>query len=804
MLGELRIASRALSRSPGFVAVVVVSLAIGIGSTTTAYSWIDSFLLRPLPAVPESERLIAVHTKGPGGVEWSAAYPRSKAWRENLGGPVQGLAVFSMTQLSLRTPDFGPERVFGALASGDYFDVLGIKPQAGRIFTLDDERSAAQVAVISDVLWTRVFHRDPAVIGRQVNVNSHGFTIVGVTPPKFAGSTAGLVMGLWVPVTTRPVLDPGNTSLTEDGWQWLDAVARLAPGATLEQGRAALDRTSRLVAQSLGDRTPTLAGANRLSDTGAGPLIKPLFLTLFGLAGVILLIACANVTNLLLVRSTKRSKELGIRIALGAGRGRVIRQLLLESGLLAAVGGAAGVLLAFWGRNALSAVMPSMPFPVDLTSSINLRVVAIAMLITAGTTFLVGVIPALRASRPSLVGSLKGEQLPGSARSRLRSGLVVAQVALSLVALVSGGLFYRSLQAARATDPGFRNPDQVLVATTGFRLAGYPDSVARIKLDQVLERIRQIPAVTEAGITDDLPVQLGNNSSTAAEPDGYRFGPDENHSIDYGRVSRGYFEAMGIQVVRGRSFQESDRADGMPVLVVSEAFVKRYLKDRDPIGAQVKTRGRAHTVVGVVRDVVKERVGQPAAPYMYFVTTQYFADEVNFIVRAKVDPRSLIVPVRAALQSVDPNLPLLDPQTMAESMAAGMFVQSTGATLLGFLGLLALGMATVGLYGVLSFAVSLRTREIGVRIALGAAAGSVVRMVVGHAARLVMLGGVIGGGLAVAVGTALRSQLFGVQPADPVTLGLVAAVLAVVAVAAAAIPARRATRISPTVALKAE
>jgi predicted permease len=786
------------------VAVVVTSLAVGIGATTSAYSWIDSFLLHPLAAVPESSRLIAVFTKGPGGAEWSLSYPRFQRWRENLGAGVKGLAVYSVGQFSLKTPDFGPERVWGSVASGNLFDVAGIQAQAGRLFTLEDERNAAQVAVISDAMWTRIFHRDPTVVGRQVNVNSHGFTIVGVAPPRFSGTMMGVVLGLWVPVTTKPVLDPGNTSLTDDGWQWLEALGRLAPGTTLEQGAASLERTSRSVAQSLGDRVPVLAGVHRQGDSGAGPVIKPLFLTLFGLAGVILLVACANVTNLLLVRATKRSKELGIRIALGAGRGRVVRQLLLESALLSAIGGAAGIVLAYWGRGALGLVMPTMPWPVDLTATVSFRVVAIALLITGLTTFLVGLVPALRASRPSLVSSLKDELLPGSARSWLRSGLVVAQVALSLVALVSGGLFYRSLRAAQHADPGFSDPRHVLVASTGFRLAGYPDSVARVKLDQVLERIRQIPGVSDAGTTDDLPAVFGNNSSTYALPEGYQYGPDENQSIDYAKVSWGYFEAMGIGIVRGRSFQEADRIDGRPVVVVSEAFVKRYLKNRDPIGAQIKTRGKDHTIVGVARDVVKERVGQPATPYMYFVAAQQFADEVYFIVRTKLDPHSLVAPVRGALQSVDPNLPLLDPQTMAESMAAGMFVQSTGAVILAFLGLLALVMAAVGLYGVLAFAVSLRTREIGVRIALGAASSSVVGMVVGQAARMVFIGGVIGSGLAIAVAVALRSQLFGVQPADPVTLAAVALILAVVAVAAAAIPARRATRINPIVSLRSE
>lgn len=801
---ELRLAARALLRTPGFVAVVVLSLAIGIGATTTAFTWIDSFLLHPLPTVPKSNELMSVYTKGPGGAEWSVSYPRSSRWREHVGGVIEGLAVYSGEQLALRSDDFGPERIWSAMVSGNYFDVVGVRARAGRTLTLEDERQVAPVAVISDGLWTRAFRRDPAVVGRQVTINGHGFTIVGIMPPRFSGSMVGLALDLWLPVTNRPILDPGNTSLTSEGWQWLEAVARLKPGATLEQGRAELDRVSRQVAQSLGERVPTMAGMRRLSDTGAGPFIRPLFFTLFGLAAVILLIACANVTNLLLVRSSKRAKELGIRLALGAGRARVIRQLLVESGLLAAAGGAGGIVLAYWGRGALTAVMPALPFPIDLAASVSYRVIGLAALITGGTVVLVGLLPALRASRPSLVSALKDELLPGTSRSLLRSGLVVAQVALSLVALVSAGLFYRSLQAARAADPGFRDPEHVLVAGTNFRMAGYADSVARIKLDQVLERIRALPGVGAAGVTNDVPAIFGSNSSTSAQPAGYQFGPDENGSIDYGRVSPGYFETMRIPVVQGRAFTENDRFDTQRVMVVNEAFVKKYFAAGAPVGSVVSTQGRDYSVIGVVRNVVKERIGETPTPYMYFTTAQQFDAEVFLMVRTAGDPHGIVESVRAALQSVDPNLPLLDPRTMSESVAAGMFVQSTGASLLAFLGLVALALAAVGLYGVLAYAVSLRTREIGVRIALGADVGPVVRMVVGQAFRLAATGAVAGGALAVVVGQALRSQLFGVQPADPLTLAAVGTLLAAVALAAAALPARRAARINPIVALRAE
>ena len=460
--------------------------------------------------------------------------------------------------------------------------------------------------------------------------------------------------------------------------------------------------------------------------------------------------------------------------------------------------------MAYWGRGLLAAVMPDLPFPVNLSSEINFRVVGMASLVTLGTALVVGLLPALRASRPSLVTSLKDGQRAGSARSVLRNGLVVAHVALSLTALLSAGLFFRSLNAARSADPGFRNPEQVLVAGTDFRLAGYPNALARPLLDRALESIRAIPGVTLASTTDDLPMMIGNNSSTSAEPEGYQFGPTENSSITYGSVGQGYFEAMGIPVKSGRGITVVDRFDTQPSMVVNEAFANRYFPNRDPLGARVRAEGRDWTVIGVVPNVVKERPGETPDPYMYFAATQRFSANVFLVIRTQVAPRSVIEPVRAILQSIDPNLPLLDPRTMVESMAGGLFIQSTGAAILAFLGLIALVLASIGLYGVLSFAVSQRTREIGVRMALGAGTPRVVRMVAGHAAKLLGLGVIVGSGLGLGVGVALQSQLFGVKPADPVTFVAVIGMLSLVALASALLPARRAARVDPVVTLKAE
>jgi predicted permease len=801
-VNELRYALRGLLRTPSFTIVVVLSLGVGIGATTTAYSWVDSFLINPLPGVAASNRLAAVYTKGPNGATWSLSYPRFKDWRA-AGRPFDQLAVRGMGQFSVRTDGFGPERAFGEQVSGNFFDVLGVRTIAGRPLTLADETAAAQVVVISEATWERAFRRDPQAVGKQLLINGNGFTVVGVVARVFRGSTAGLTFDLWLPVTTAPVLDPGNGSLTQDGWQWLNGFVRLGEGVNLAQIAAGAETVSGQVSKAKADETPVIAGIQSFAESGAGRFVRPLFLTLFGLAAVILMIACANIANLQLVRAVRRSKEMSLRLSLGADRWRLIRQLMTESLLLAVMGGVTGLLVTSWGRGLLAAIMPALPYPINLTGNFNLRVVALSALATVGTAILVGLVPAIRSSRPSLVTSLK-DATPTSARSWLRSSLVVAQVALSLVALVAAGLFIRSLGAARIADPGFHGADRVLVAGTSFEFAGMNDSTSAASFDRMFEALRAVPGVTVASLTTDPPLSLGGHSSSSNEPEGYQAGEDENMSVEHAQVGPDYFEAMGIRLLEGRGFTANDRSTSPLVVVVNQAYVDRFWPRRDPIGATLRTNGRTWTVIGVAPNVTLEQIGEQPIPYTYFPVSQRLATEFSLVLKTAVEPRSLIEPVRAALQSIDPNLPVLDPRSMAEHAEAGMFIQSTGATLLAGLGLLALALAALGLYGVLSFAVSQRTREIGIRVALGAVTGQVIRLVVGQATRLVGVGILLGAGLALAVANLLRQQLFGVQPADPVTFAGVTLLLLVVAVGAAAIPARRAARVDPVSTLKSD
>jgi predicted permease len=387
----LRHAIRSLGRTPGVVLVVILSLGVGIGATTTAYTWIDSFVLRPLPLVERSDRLVSIYTKGPGGAKWSVSYPSFHDWRAALPASVfEGMIVSSNQTLSLKTDRFGPERVWGQAVSGEFFDFLGVRMVRGRSFRPEEEGQAAQVAVISESLWERAFDRDPGAVGRQVAINGQGFTIVGISPKKFGGTLMALGFDLWVPVTTIAVLDPGNTSLTSRGWQWLQGFGRLKPGIAIAQARTAMTDASRKVSESLGDRQPELAGVRPLSEDGGGPFVIPLLLTIFGLAVVILAIACANIANILLVRASRRTTEISLRLAIGAGRWQIIRQLLTEGLVLAAAGGALGLLFAEWGRGLFQAALPRLPFPIRLTAEINPRVVAVAALVTVMTAVLPG------------------------------------------------------------------------------------------------------------------------------------------------------------------------------------------------------------------------------------------------------------------------------------------------------------------------------------------------------------------------------------------------------------------------------
>ncbi len=800
LVQDLRYAMRALTRAPGFTAVSVASLGLGIGAVTTIFAWTDRWVLNPLPVVRDASRLAYVQTRSPGGGTWSLSYPSYRDWSQRAR-VLDGLTVFNLAQVGVRL-DGGTERAWGLTASANYFDVLGVPMIAGRSFRADEERQASQVAVLGYSYWQRRFHGDPAIVNRTLNLNGHDFTVIGVAAPRFGGAYVGLNMDLYLPVTTRTVLDGGNP-FEERGWQWLDAIARLKPGVTLAAATEDMARVGKEV-DLLYPKDMNHPVLSSLQSQGASAALLPVMGALLGVTGLVLLIACANVANLLLARAATRQKELGVRLAIGAGRGRIIRQLLTESLLLAMAGGSAGLLMAYWGRNAMKSFIPPAPFPIDFESSMNPRIVGFSLVVTLATVVLFGLVPALRASRPDLVPVLKDLGTGSTARGRLRGALVASQVALSLVALVCAGLFLRGLSRAQHVDLGFKDPDRLLLVSTDLHLAGIPDSAGPAMIQRVLSRVRAVPGVVSASAGDFVPLGFGGNSSSGISVDGYTPAKDENMSVQYARIGSGYFETMGLEIRSGRPIGPQDLASAAPVAVVTEAFAKRFWPGQDAVGRQFARGETKVTVIGVVQDSKHRQITEVPYSFIYYPIAQRYGSEFALHVRTAAPAGSMVEPLRKELASAEPTLPFLDPRSMSEQIIPATIGQRMGARMLALFGSVALLLAGIGLYGVMSYSVNQRTREIGVRLALGADSRSVVGLVLRQGLRLTAFGLAAGTVLSLGAGMLLRSQLFGLSPADPVTFVALALLLAVVAAGASVLPARRAARVDPIIALRSE
>ena len=804
LLQDIRYALRGLQKNLGLTLVATVTIGLAVGANTTVFTWLRTMTRQPVPAVPQSDRLMLLSVAAPGGRVWQVSYPDFRDWREGARA-FEGLAAERFTQLNLRT-DGPSQRVWGALASGDYFDVLHVPALLGRTLRPADETEAAPVAVISHGLWQRAFSGDSGVVGRSVMLNGHSFTVVGVTPPKFSGATWGYSLDLWIPLTLADLTTPTRTPLTSRGRRFIEpVVARLKPGVSVEQARADINAVHRLLAAAYAEDRGTTVRLGRIADEGTTAWLGPVMGALLGVTALLLLVACANIANLLLARATARRREVAIRLAVGAGRLRLVRQLLTESMLLALAGGALGVLIALWGKEALMASVPPMPFPLSVEFSLDPGILGFALLATLATGAIAGLVPALKATRSDLVSDLRdGAASAAPRRSRLQSGLVTAQVALSLVSLVCAGLFVRGLLRARDVDMGYREPALLLLAETNLFMAGYTDSTGPAALDRLLERVRAVPGVRSA-TTATMGLQgFGTWSTAVVEIDGYTFQPDENRRVELNRVGPAYFETVGTPVLRGRGIGLEDRAGSLPAVVVNEAFVRRFWPGEDPLGRRIRLGETWHTVVGVSRDAAYRPDNRPPPPIFFVPILQSYGASSTVHVRAAGDPLLMQQALRRAFEGVNPDIPFTDVRTGAQQVGVVLFAQRLGAGALALFGLLGLGLSALGIYGVLSYSVSQRTREIGVRVAIGASRRDVIAMVVGGAARLSAVGLVIGLALAAGAGRLLRSQIFGVSPLDPVTFVGVVVLLAAVALLAAWLPARRAAKVDPIIALQAE
>ena len=805
ILHDVKFAWRMFVRRPAFTAVAVLILGLGIGANTTIFSWTQALLLSPLSGVARQDRILVVRGVTADRVGLSLSYPNFQDLRAAQPEGVADVVAFRLLPMNLHAGD-QPIRVFGELVSANFFEFFGVKPVLGRGFRPDEgvvpDRDA--VAVISHDLWRRAFAADPGVPGRSVLLNGRSFTIVGVAPPGFHGSVAAVVLDVFVPVTMQRAVMVGDRLPPRAGG-WLEVYARLRDGASAGQAQASIQLAGARLAEQYPD-------ANRgrelravpLWRAGASSVLLPVLGTLMAMVAVVLLIACANVAGLLLTRATGRQREIAVRLAVGASRWQIVRQMLVENLLLAAVGCGAGLLLARWAAGALDAFVPRTPFPLRFGAVVDAQGIAFAIGLTVLAAIVSGVMPALRASRPQVGGTLKESAPTGTgASSRLRRALVVGQVGLSVVLLVCASLFARSLTYAGSIDPGFTLRHGVLAAID-LLPGGYDEARGAAFIQRLLERVAQVPHVTGATVARTIPLDLGGSSDMAVTVEGYTPQAGEEPMTYYNQVGPAYFETMGIAILRGRGITVRDTSAAPAVAVINETMARRYWAGRDPIGSTFRFGRGPVTVVGVARDGKYSRLSEEPRNYVYLPALQNYRPDLLLHVKTDAEAAAVLPALRAAVSELDPNLPLFDVRTIEEHMRISTFIARMAASMLGLFGILGVLLAGVGLYGVIAFNAAQRTREIGLRMALGAGRGQVVWLVLKDGFVLTAIG--IGAGLAAAFGAGrlVAGQLTGISGTDPISFWGTAFFLAVVATAACLIPARKASGLSPLTALRRE
>ncbi|HET9985917.1 MAG TPA: ABC transporter permease [Longimicrobiales bacterium] len=814
---EVRFALRALVKRPGFTAVAVLTLGLGLGANLSIFSLVDAVLLRPPAAVRAPERLVSVWTSDFSGPRYGASsYPDYEAIAAATDA-FAGVAASSPRPLSLAGAA-SSERIFGEMVSGNYFDVLGVRPALGRFF-LPEEAGAAgghPVVVLGWGLWQRAFGGARDVIGRTVRLSGVPLTVVGVAPPGFRGSVRGLALEVWVPFSAdRTLLDFGPD---ERGNRGLFVTARMRPGVTVAEAQARLDLLARQLHSAYPQEwtdvksqprvlTAVPERLSRVPPMARGPVVGFMAL-LMAVVGIVLLIACANVANLLLARATGRQREVAIRLALGATRRRLVRQLLVESLLLALGGGALGVLIARWTTALLAGFHPPIDIPLALDLRVDGAVLGFGLLLAVATAVAFGLAPALRATRPDLVPALKDEGPTVRAAGRrfgLRNLLVVGQVAGSLVLLVAGSLFLRTLRQATHIDAGF-DPENLLLVAFDLSTERYDAARAADFYDRLEERVGALPGVRAVSLAERVPLGL-NFARRGLVIEGYEKQPGEDMEQAFNVVGANYFRTMGTRLVRGRAIDARDREGAPLAVVVNESFARRFWPGADPLGKRIGwegPEGRMAEVVGVARDGKYRSLAEEPRPYFYIAAAQAGLRDLTLHARTAGDPRALVPAVRAAVRELAPGLPIANLTTLREQVAVSLLPQRLAAAVLGVLGALALLLAVVGLHGVVAYAVSLRTRELGIRVALGARPADIRRMVVLDGMRLFTIGAALGLGLALATSRLLRGFLLGGDGADPVAFLVPPLLLAAVALLAAYLPARRATRVDPVEALRSQ
>lgn len=805
---DVKFGARMLVRNPGFSILAILCLTLGIGTNAAALSWIEGILIRPYPLVPHQDRMFALIGTTRGAERGGLSYPDFVDLEKNCT-LFESFIIDRIVGTTLSVGDRA-ERASGGLVSANYFDALGVQPMLGRGFRPEEGtgRNAHPVTVISYLTWKNRYKNDPEIVGKTQYLNGVQHTIIGVAPEKFHGTFIGYSFNFWVPTSMQETFDSTGYKLEDRGARWIEGYAFLKPGVTRQQAQAELN----LIAQRLENDFPE-------TNRGHGVELIPLWKTPFNGAGnmsptlgitmavvfLVLLIACANVSNLLLARSLLRRHEMTMRLALGAGRGRLLRQLITEGLLLSTVAAAGGIAVAYWCRNALVLAFPP-PAPgivVDYPGQIDWRVLVVSAGICILATLVFALVPAIHASRVDLSGALKTEAGVvggGSGLSRLRSALVLVQVSLSFILLAGTGLLLQSLAKMRNANPGFST--DVIVSVADLFSAGYNLERAKVFHTQLLDRVRTLPGVESATLNRVTPFSYKVYSSAPLEIDGYQPAPNEQPTSEYNEVAEDYFATIGIPIVSGREFARTDDEDSPPVAIINETMAAKYWPGKTPLGQRLKVKNRWMEIVGIAKNANYRTKLETPAPFFYVPLRQNFGVQNSLLIRTREKPGAIMNALAREVHALDANLAPGLAYPLQEQVDEMSYSQRLAVTLVSIFGAMALFLAAIGLYAVMSYAVSQSMRELGLRIALGARLGDLLRLVMSRGLILTAAGIGIGLAAAIMLTHLMGDLLYKVSPRDPIAFGLALAVMMIVALVACFLPARRVTRIDPVRALR--
>jgi predicted permease len=805
-LQDVRFGFRMLRRSPGFTALTILCLTLGIGANAAVFSWVEGILLRPYPLVSHQERLVTL--TGTAGDERD-----EMSWPDLLDVErsctlCETLFVSKITGATLSIGERA-QVMTGSIVSANYFDAIGVHPILGRGFEPDEDtgRNAHPLVVISYHLWQTLFKGDPEIVGKTQRFDNVVHTIIGVAPEGFYGTFVGRSMEYWVPASMLEVFDGGSDKLEDRRARWAEAYVRLKPGVTRNQAQ-----------QEISAIATRLEAAYPATNRGRGIKVWPLWQTPFNHAGhllptfeimvvvtmFVLLIVCANVGNLLLVRSFARGHEMTVRLALGAGPGRLLRQLVTEGLLLSACGAAGGMLLAYWCRHALVLLFPGDVM--YLPGQIDGRVLGLSAAICLVVTLAVGLVPAFQTRHLALADTLKtgmSTVLGARGRAWFRSSLVILQVTLSFILLVGGTLLMQSLRKIRTADPGFTTT-RVFDTWVPLVAAGYDALRARTFQDELIQRVRALPGVEAAAYARAVPLGYGSFSSTPIAVDGYEPPPNEQPTAEFNEVSPNYFATLGIPLLSGREFTRADDENAARVAIVNQTMIARYWRGQNPIGQRLQVKGNWVQVVGVVKDSKYYSMDEAPRPFFYVPLQQYFSIEPDIHIRTTQPLQTVQTALIREVRALDPNLAVYEMITLQEQVDRSTSHELVAVALVALFGGLALLLASIGLYGVMSCTVSQSTRELGLRMALGAGTSNVLRLVLLRGLLLTTTGMIIGIALALLLTRLLGNLLYQVSPRDPLAFAAAFAVMTLASVTACFLPAWRATRIDPIRALRAE